>query len=317
MVMNLFCGLVPDAMKLVKDSLPALGVDEPNVRSSITIDDFTREIVKWTNIHRSHTDNSSLAPSRLQIEAANLIIDNCNGDHWGWFDPENIKLIDFWQMMDNRAQFILIFCSPQYYLKKDMSWMDSMDADLDSILEHWRNYNRQFLENVKRLEAKFEVVNLYEVLFRPDETSSILRGGTSKEGGDLQRRYEQYSNIFEHLSILYLEKINEIRLREKAPKSFEVYDELMGFQRSSVISNPAELFRCIAPGDAKSAMSKHFGSVFSDRPSGEELDQVLEKIRYLFSRSESTELGGADLDRLVKYQRLIEDDQFFDRTERL
>ncbi|TQV61495.1 MAG: hypothetical protein FNT29_11365, partial [Halothiobacillaceae bacterium] len=88
--------------------------------------------------------------------ALDLMLGNIDQPLWGWSDPQNIFLLDYWASLDPRLTFVLVYTEPQRALMEAAQQGNETPAtdEIEQLIDNWVAFNgallRFFLRNPKR-----------------------------------------------------------------------------------------------------------------------------------------------------------------------
>lgn len=120
----------------IENTLKSIGLMEPKCddvsgKTPIEIDKIIESVA-----------NSDMPISKVWDGLAlNLMVANIDKPLWGWSNPEAIHTLNYWRDIDSSFAFILSYDKPSTALLDDKS-----NADLESILMDWVQYNQKILQ---------------------------------------------------------------------------------------------------------------------------------------------------------------------------
>lgn len=165
--------------------------------------------------------------------ALDLCMSNIKHDWWGWADSQAIYLLDYWRSIDSNLAFILVYDTPENFIKKTLNSHGTISSsEFEKAMLSWENYNRVLLkfynenptctllvnaQQIKKDTSKYlqqvnkqigflginsnqnDIVDTLKKSFKNSETEDILY---SKLVKDLLQKYSTVMNIFEELQVV-------------------------------------------------------------------------------------------------------------------
>ena len=79
--------------------------------------------------------------------AMDLFMSNLGQKWWGWSDSKAVSLLEYWKNIDANMSFVLVYCSPQYFLKQFVVNAPKVNQKkLNKAIKKWLDYNRTLLD---------------------------------------------------------------------------------------------------------------------------------------------------------------------------
>lgn len=87
--------------------------------------------------------------------ALDLMLGNIDQSMWCWADPDAVSLLEYWQNIDSRLGFVLVYGSPEDFIVDRFDGVGEIgDDELSDALDEWHRYNKAlmnfFLRNPER-----------------------------------------------------------------------------------------------------------------------------------------------------------------------
>ncbi|MFM2119069.1 MAG: hypothetical protein RL722_537 [Pseudomonadota bacterium] len=118
--------------------------------------------------------------------ALDLMLGNIDAPLWGWADPLNIYLLDYWLALDKHITFVLVYdhperCLVEYAASTAMAAeaVERSAADVERLLAGWRAYNGALLAFYLRHPDRCLLVNAPQVAGAVDSYLEQLQGKLS------------------------------------------------------------------------------------------------------------------------------------------
>lgn len=181
----------------LEDASPCVKTElSPTAITSRTLADLKVDAADWENVRQ-------INPSKLcQALTVDLAIANLNKQNWGWADPNNIRLLNFWYNFDPQTRFCLVYTSPEM-VAANLSATEPITArSLQDMLEQWRIYNEELLAFYNRHNARCVLVN-FDVLAQPRKLLDICdqKLGVQLSGGEQKCENASTDHAIERLAI--------------------------------------------------------------------------------------------------------------------
>jgi regulator of replication initiation timing len=155
----------------VESSLLRYGMKpaSPSRREALLPREMTGMLIEAYGASSSRSDTSQsafqqIAPAPIWNDMAlDLEIGNVEQQWWGWADSDMIFLLDYWQTLDPRALFLLVYKQPE----------DSGGSQ--QLLDEWGAYNSRMLEFFLRNSEQSLLVNSAAISSNPNELIQQLQ----------------------------------------------------------------------------------------------------------------------------------------------
>ena len=151
MIIVVTCGFLQEYCDDGQSALSLLGIEEPlkqNAAWSSPVE-LTRRYCRANNIGHELPDGPQISDigRAWKILASDIILHNAEQPIWGWSEPQNIYLADFWKDFDPSTRFFLLYSSPEAALKQVISQHlgEASTQFLRDTLGRWKTYNQKIL----------------------------------------------------------------------------------------------------------------------------------------------------------------------------
>lgn len=208
----------------IEDTLKSIGLiapkcDDTNGKTPIEIDRIIESVA-----------NSDMPISKVWDGLAlNLMVANIDKPLWGWSNPEAIHTLNYWRDIDPSFAFILSYDKPSIALLDDKS-----NADLESVLMDWVQYNQKilqfYMENKDRCllfhqeqfdVAKAEAINLLSHNIKEISYKNIEQNLIIEDSGAIE--VQNHNSINQELMI---EKYILENIIQQYPIVVDLYEKL-------------------------------------------------------------------------------------------
>ncbi len=151
MTVLIACGLQTAWCDFAGDRLTEMGVQSPvaATRVEMDVETLTSKICSQHDLNADNAPKDSLQqiePGKAwHIAAADIFIANSNSSIWGWADPRNIHLLDFWRNFDPHTKFVLIYGSPEECFAQGLLEGELHPDNAADYHEKWLGYHTALL----------------------------------------------------------------------------------------------------------------------------------------------------------------------------
>ncbi|QIV96507.1 hypothetical protein EDC55_12013 [Allofrancisella inopinata] len=115
-------------------------------KERINAKDVSSIIKKANNIDEQSYDRLDVNPIWNGL-AMDLMISNMNNKLWGWSDPQAISLLEYWKSADPNLGFVLVYNSPQSFVKRLFDSVDNISNEvLQDKISDYIEYNEALLQ---------------------------------------------------------------------------------------------------------------------------------------------------------------------------
>ena len=197
--------------------------------------------------------------------ALDLLMSNIDQNWWGWADSNAISLLNYWKSVDTKIVFVLVYDTPQNFIKRTLNAQESISKEsLSTAINEWIKYNTallkfyyknnecallvntqqvkvdttKYLEQVNNqlgmidADIKTSTIAIAEKTFKRDMNDDLLFDYVIK---DLLHGYPEMLNLFEELqSVANLAYLNKEEIKQN---SLEVMTSLFTQQKASKENN--------------------------------------------------------------------------------
>lgn len=94
-----------------------------------------------------------------QSLAIDLIASNMDQEYWGWADPKNINLLEFWRDLTPDSHYILVYASPELTIAQLLSTEPPSTEMVLKALADWQSYNTELLRFYLKNQNQCHLVN--------------------------------------------------------------------------------------------------------------------------------------------------------------
>jgi hypothetical protein len=186
----------------------------------------------WHEKVSSHTlTTKSTSPGRLWDQlASELFLANIESENWFWSDTRSALYLNYWLGFDPSVQFILVYCTPQYFLKTAIL-TSNKKLSFQELINEWMSYYQSILHFYSQNKTRCLLIDIEEAMQFPNELVSF----TEKQFGiNLDRKALGPSTTPEiKSSIEFL--LNTLLLKQKDILAFQAQ-----FERNLQILRPKQ-----------------------------------------------------------------------------
>lgn len=174
--------------------------------------------------------------------ALDLMLGNIDQTMWCWADPDALSLLEYWQNIDSRLGFVLVYGSPEDFIVDRFGGVDEIgDDELSEALDEWYRYNKVlmnfFLRNSERsclVHSVYGVENSREyiehvaaVMMLPlsleltesvDESANVHRGVYRYLAAEVLSRYPEMVELYEELQSVANKPYTEVSRSTQSAK---------------------------------------------------------------------------------------------------
>jgi len=145
----LTCGQKNSGYRLVHKSLIDAGLVEARQsrQEHFSPVDITSAICDAYKIDRDNPDTiEQIKPGKVwQALSGDLMLANMNGRDWGWADPNNVYLLNYWRDYDPLLKFVLVYSSPEFAIAEMLNIEPASPQLIDRNISTWQAANAELL----------------------------------------------------------------------------------------------------------------------------------------------------------------------------
>lgn len=101
--------------------------------------------------------------------ALDLLMSNRDEKWWGWSDSAALPLLNYWKSLDSKMGFILVYDTPENFIKKALSSTHTDTKTMQDAIAEWCHYNEALLKFYYRNEEASLLVNAQQVKLKSEE----------------------------------------------------------------------------------------------------------------------------------------------------
>lgn len=178
------------------------------------------QLVSKMHAAASTGDKSAIAsPGRAwEIAASDLFVENSDADRWGFADPLNLDLLEFWHNFDPNTRFVLIYGSPSDAIVASYDRNEWSVENIEAALIQWSEFHDRLLSHYYKYQERTLLVHLDQIAGTGDQLVAKLN---TKFGMNATQ-----SKKMEQLPYSQLDKIIAENIVETSAHTSALYDEL-------------------------------------------------------------------------------------------
>lgn len=144
------CGMQNSWCEFIQDRLEGMGVKAPKPAPRTDSSAYDLIAKMCISLPKSEKETNHYQPAQLgrawEVAASDLFVANVETPVWGWSDPRNIHLLNFWSDFDPGCKFILAYGSPAESLAIALRQDTLTISELEESISDWAYYHQALLE---------------------------------------------------------------------------------------------------------------------------------------------------------------------------
>jgi len=158
------------------------------------------------------------SPGRLWDQlASDLFIANIESESWVWSDHRSALYLNYWLEFDPSIHFILVYCTPQYFLKTAIL-TNEKKLSFQELMTEWEQYYQSILDFYLKNSSRCLLIDIEDVMQFPTQ---FIEACNHKFSLNLQAKTLESSTTSEiKSSIEFL--INMLLFKQKEINDFQI-----------------------------------------------------------------------------------------------
>ncbi len=166
-------GYSEPGLDLAHLALLTAGLQEAGVsrRQNLTVYEIQKKIFNACDKDSGGLySGSQLSPGRIWNDlAADFLTCNSDYNYWGWADVRTVRLLDFWNKIEDEIGFVLIYSSPEFAVAQALKNQPPTQETIQNIIAAWEACNTEMLRFYHRHMDQCMLVNLLSIRHTPEQ----------------------------------------------------------------------------------------------------------------------------------------------------